>query len=67
MESEITVLRTNYKPGRTVEELETERLRERLNTTHQERFEILMALNRFERKLKMAKISHAPNTVDEAL
>lgn len=59
MEAEETVLRTNYKPGRTVEELERERLRERLNHTPTQSFRIMMDLIRITEKMKNAKITHS--------
>ncbi|MES2776318.1 MAG: hypothetical protein V4722_19235 [Bacteroidota bacterium] len=54
-----TVLRTNYKPGRTVEELEKERLLERLDHTPTESFKILMKLIRVTEKMKNAKVTHS--------
>lgn len=56
---EETVLRTNYKPGRTVEEVEHERLVERLNHTPTESFRIMMDLIRISQKMKEAKITHS--------
>jgi hypothetical protein len=52
-----TVLRTNYKPGRTVEEVERERLYERLNHTPTESFKIMMKLIRISEKMKRAIIT----------
>ena len=46
--------RFNYKPGRTVEELEQERLIESLNRTPTERFRIMMQLIRISQKTKKA-------------
>jgi hypothetical protein len=57
---EETVLRTNYKPGRTVEEVEHQRLVERLNHTPEERFRIMMKLIRISEKMKKAKIISNP-------
>ncbi len=58
-----TVLRTNYKPGRTVEEVEMERLHERLNHTPTESFKIMMKLIRVGEKMKKAKVTYSPNTI----
>lgn len=52
-----TVLRTNYKPGRTVEEVEIERLKERLDRTPTENFKIMMKLIRISEKMKKAIIT----------
>ena len=49
--------RFNYKPGRTVEELEQERLIESLNRTPTERFRIMMQLIRISQKAKEAVLN----------
>ena len=46
--------RFNYKPGRTVEELEQERLIESLKRSPTERFRIMMQLIRISQKTKEA-------------
>ena len=56
-----TVLRTNYKPGRTVEEVELERLYERLNHTPTQSFKIMMKLIRVSEKMRNAKVTDSPN------
>lgn len=54
-----TVLRTNYKPGRTVEEVEQERLTSCLNRTPTENFKIMMKLIRISEKMRKAVITPA--------
>lgn len=44
----------SYKPGRTVEELENERLLIRLKTSHEERFRKMIALIAVSQKIKEA-------------
>jgi len=46
----------SYKPGRTVEELEEERLRYVLSLTHEQRFRRMMQLIRASQKMKEATI-----------
>ena len=53
-------LRTDYKPGRTVAELDRQQIKERLNHTPTESFRIMMNLIRISEKMKSAKITHAP-------
>jgi hypothetical protein len=45
----------NYKPGRTVEELEMERLIDNLKLSHTERFRKLTTLIRLSRNLQSIK------------
>ncbi len=45
----------NYQPGRTVEELESERLINCLKLTHTERFRKLTTLIRLSRNLQLVK------------
>ena len=54
--------RFSYKPGRTVEELEQERLIESLNRTPTERFRIMMQLIRISEKTKEAASRLRANT-----
>lgn len=44
----------SYVPGRTKEALENERLKARLQTTHEERFRKMVALISISQKLKSA-------------
>jgi hypothetical protein len=46
--------RFSYKPGRTVEELEHERLSESLQRSPTQRFKIMMALIRISQKARQA-------------
>ncbi len=52
------ILNTDYQPGRTLEELEQQRIRKRLSYTDTESFRILMSLIRISEKMKQAKIAH---------
>jgi hypothetical protein len=52
------ILLTDYKPGRTVSELERQQIKERLNHTPTQSFRIMMDLIRISEKMKSAKITH---------
>lgn len=52
------ILLTNYKPGRTLAELERQQIKERLNHTPTQSFRIMMDLIRISEKMKRAKITH---------
>ena len=58
-----TVFRTNYEPGRTLDELEKERLLERLGHTPTESFRIMMKLIRISKKMKQGKIIHYTKSI----
>jgi hypothetical protein len=55
MEAKEPTFSYNYKPGRTVEELEYERLIGNLKLTYTERFRRMTALIRLSRNLKQTK------------
>lgn len=52
------ILNTDYKPGRTVTELEQQQIKERLSHTPTQSFRIMMNLIRISEKMKSAKITH---------
>ncbi|CAN5810095.1 hypothetical protein BH10BAC3_BH10BAC3_20570 [soil metagenome] len=61
MEKDYAKYNFDYKPGRTVEELEQERLLASLNRTPTERFRIMMQLIRISEKTQNAVIQLTPN------
>jgi hypothetical protein len=56
MTDQPTIYSFTYKPGRTVDELEEERLVQILSLSYEERFRRMMALIRVTQKLKVKPI-----------
>ena len=57
MSAELKKYRFDYKPGRTPEQLEQERLDENLKRTPTERFRILMQLIKTSRQMRFAALN----------